>query len=101
MGQACAGCQKDLAGSVAYQMPGAHGQVLKCTRCAVTDRGMLRRSAVASLLMTSALIALNQGDTVLAGTFSWSSNWYKIPLTYALPFCVATYGALSNGRRPV
>ena len=25
--------------------------------------------------------------------------WWKIPLTYCVPFCVATYGALANARR--
>ena len=59
---------------------------------------MVRSAMVASVVGT-ALIALNQGDQLLAGTFPWASSWYKVPLTYVVPFCVATYGALSNGYR--
>ncbi|MEE2948676.1 MAG: nitrate/nitrite transporter NrtS [Chloroflexota bacterium] len=44
------------------------------------------------------LTLLNQGDTVFATTWDKSLCW-KIPLTYCVPFLVATYGALSNGRQ--
>jgi len=40
---------------------------------------------------------LNQGDILFAGNWQDPLYW-KIPLTYSVPFCVATYGALSNGR---
>jgi hypothetical protein len=58
----------------------------------------MRSSAVAAVVGT-VLVALNQGDQLLGGTFPWSSSWYEILLTYAVPFFVATYGALSNGYR--
>lgn len=45
----------------------------------------------------TALTALNQGDAILLGQFSGALAW-KIPLTYCVPFLVATYGALSNSR---
>jgi hypothetical protein len=58
---------------------------------------MLRRSLIASVLVGTALAALNQGDTILTGELSGALAW-KIPLTYCVPFIVATYGALSNSR---
>lgn len=58
---------------------------------------MLRRSLIASVVVGTALTALNQGDTILAGQLTNALAW-KIPLTYCVPFLVATYGALSNSR---
>ncbi|MEM7749116.1 MAG: nitrate/nitrite transporter NrtS [Pseudomonadota bacterium] len=33
---------------------------------------------------------INQGDALMAGA---DVVWWKITLTYCVPFCVATYGA--------
>ena len=35
---------------------------------------------------------INQGDTLLG---AGSINWLKIALTYIVPYCVSTYGAVS------
>jgi hypothetical protein len=43
------------------------------------------------------LVAINQGDLLLAGRWSPALAW-KIPLTYLVPFVVATWGALLNSR---
>jgi len=51
-----------------------------------------------ALVVGSILTLLNQGDILFAGNWVGAMYW-KIPLTYCVPFCVATYGALSNGRR--
>jgi hypothetical protein len=59
---------------------------------------MLRRSALTSLVVGTLLIAINQGPLLLAGTPPASLAW-QLPLTYAVPFSVATWGALSNARR--
>ena len=58
---------------------------------------MLRRSLIASAVVGTALTGLNQGDAILMGHWSSGLAW-KIPLTYCVPFLVATYGALSNSR---
>lgn len=74
------------------------GVMLKCSRCAVRHRPMVRRSLIVALVVGSILTLLNQGDILFAG--SWNSALYwKIPLTFCIPFCVATYGALSSARR--
>jgi hypothetical protein len=59
---------------------------------------MLRRSLLTALVVGTILTLLNQGDKVLTG--SWTSGLYwKVPLTYCVPFRVATWGGLSNSRR--
>jgi hypothetical protein len=59
---------------------------------------MLRRSLLTALVVGTVLVAINQGNVLIDGEFPASLYW-KIPLTYAVPFCVATWGALINSRR--
>ncbi len=40
------------------------------------------------------LVAINQGDLLLAGTLSVEALW-KILLTYCVPYCVSTYASVS------
>lgn len=72
-----------------------------CLRCALFDRGLVRRSARVSAVVGTLLIAVNQGDQILSGSFPLATAWWKLPLTYLVPYLVATYGAISNGYRPV
>jgi hypothetical protein len=44
------------------------------------------------------LVVINQGMVLLKGPLPMALLW-EIPLTYTVPFCVATWGALSNNRR--
>jgi hypothetical protein len=59
---------------------------------------MLRTSALTSVVVGTALVVLNQGDVILSGMFPSQLLW-KIPLTYVVPFLVASWGALVNSRR--
>ncbi|PKB68848.1 MAG: hypothetical protein BZY81_00505 [SAR202 cluster bacterium Io17-Chloro-G4] len=74
------------------------GQIIKCILCAVRHSPMLRRSLTVAVVVGSIITLLNQGDVLLAGNWKGALYW-KIPLTYCVPFCVATYGALSTSRR--
>jgi len=56
---------------------------------------MLNRSLMAAGLVGTILILLNQGDFIVSGNFYRALIW-KIPLTYIVPFCVATWGAVTN-----
>ena len=40
------------------------------------------------------LVAINQGDLLLAGTVSVEALW-KISLTYCVPYCVSTHASVS------
>ena len=74
------------------------GQIIKCMSCALRHSTMLKRSLTVAVVVGSILTLLNQGDVLFAGNWKTAMYW-KIPLTYCVPFCVATYGALSNNRR--
>ena len=74
------------------------GQISKCVLCALRHWAMLRRSLTVAVVVGTILTFLNQGDIIFAGDWKAALYW-KIPLTYCVPFCVATYGALSNSRR--
>lgn len=54
--------------------------------------GCPKRSFIVALVVGSLLNLLNQGDFLLAGE---PLNWWKIILTYAVPYLVATYGAVT------
>jgi hypothetical protein len=50
-----------------------------------------------ALVVGTLLTAINQGDVLLAGRWLPALFW-KLPLTYAVPFVVATLGALGTGK---
>jgi hypothetical protein len=58
---------------------------------------MLRRSFATALVVGTLLVAINQGDLLAHGQWLPALLW-KIPLTYVVPFAVATWGALANSR---
>lgn len=74
------------------------GEVVKCLKCAVRHPPMLKTSFKTALVVGTLLVALNQGDILLSGNFPPRLFW-KIPLTYVVPFCVASWGALVNAKR--
>ena len=76
----------------------AGGSVMKCARCAYRHWPMLRRSILTAVVVGTIITALNQGNVIVAGNWVNELFW-KIPLSYMVPFSVATYIALSNARR--
>ena len=61
---------------------------------------MLRRSGLIALTVGTVLTAINQGDVLLAGHWPPPALFGKLPMTYAVPFIVATLGALGTGKVP-
>jgi hypothetical protein len=59
-------------------------------RCSVHE-GVLRRSLLVALVVGT-INLINQGDALLGAQ---SLNLTKLLLTYLVPYCVATYGAVS------
>jgi hypothetical protein len=57
-----------------------------------TARGVVRRSAVLAVVVGTILNLIAQGDVLLEGG---TINWWKVGLTYCVPYCVATYGAVA------
>jgi hypothetical protein len=89
----CARCGRPVARGAAFTLGTEH----RCLGCSLRYGPMLRRSTLTSLVVGTLLIAINQGGVLLSGSWPASLAW-QIPLTYLVPFCVATWGALSNTR---
>ena len=60
-------------------------------RCCVSD-GVPRRSLIVALIVGAILNLINQGDALFT---DGQLNWTKLILTFAVPYCIATYGAVS------
>ena len=54
---------------------------------------MLRNSIVTALVVGTILTTINQGNILLDGNFPPPLYW-KVPLTYSVPFFVSTWAAL-------
>jgi hypothetical protein len=89
-GATCSNCRKRTASFVLAGLP-------RCLWCFLRFRPMLRRSFLTAVVVGTILTAINQGTVLADGTFPTELSW-KIPLTYWVPFCVATWGALINSR---
>jgi len=61
-----------------------------CGYC--VSEGVPQRSFVVALIVGTILNLINQGDALLSGAHL---DLTKIVLTFAVPYCVATYGAVS------
>lgn len=57
-------------------------------------RDIVMRGLKVAAIIGSILVAINQGDLLLTGKLDASAAW-KIPLTYLVPYCVATYGGVA------
>ncbi len=98
----CNRCNKALSPGWTFLFaPGgsdAQSERAKCLPCALLHRPMLKRSLIAALVVGTVLTALNQGDAIIQGQWANALYW-KIPLTYCVPFIVASYGALANSKK--
>ena len=66
-------------------------RLLTICRWCVSD-GVPRRSFIVALIVGAILNLINQGDALFG---SGQLNFIKLILTFAVPYCVATYGAVS------
>ena len=93
----CARCGQVFSRRAAYQFQTPGGFSRKCLPCALRHAPMLRRSGVIALIVGTVLTAINQGDVLLVGHWPPALVW-KLLMTYAVPFIVATLGALGTGK---
>ncbi len=56
------------------------------------SEGIPKRSLLVALFVGTVLNLINQGDALFRGGHV---DLLKVALTYAVPYCVATYGAVS------
>lgn len=73
------------------------GPTLRCLRHTLGYPPLLRRSFITALVVGTILTAINQSGHLLRGEVSGSLVG-RIALTYCVPFCVATWGAMVNSR---
>ena len=92
----CGRCEKTIKGS-SYMVNNKGQSVDRHLWCLLRYSPMLKRSFFASSVVGTVLILLNQGDFIFAGNFYKGLIW-KVPLTYLVPFCVATWGAVTNAK---
>lgn len=90
----CAICSRPLRPG--YRVRGSRP---RCIRHALLHPALLRRSLITALVVGTILAAINQGDRILAGDVT-AVMLLKIGLTYCVPFCVSSYGALGASRVP-
>lgn len=60
-------------------------------QCACSN-GVPRRSLYVALVVGTILNLINQGDAFWGAA---SVNWFKIALTYCVPYAVCSFGAVS------
>jgi hypothetical protein len=89
----CARCARDLGEGHGFVLAGER----RCMRCTLMRSALLKRSLLTALVVGTILTAINQGGRILGGSLASDLAW-RVPLTYMLPFCVATWGALVNSR---
>jgi Mg/Co/Ni transporter MgtE len=58
-----------------------------------TRRDIVIRGLKVGAIVGTILVAINQGDVILAGQLDAPAAW-KISLTYLVPYCVSTYGGV-------
>ena len=57
--------------------------------------GTPQKAVMTALVVGTILAIINHGDSILKGE---SNNYFKILLTYCVPYCVTTWGAI-HGKR--
>ena len=57
--------------------------------------GTPKKAVLAALVVGTILTAINHGDVLLSGA---TPPMWKILLTYCVPYCVATWGAITGKR---
>jgi len=66
---------------------------------AAVERGTVATSAKVALLVGSILGLINYGDRILLYGDMRPLDWFKLTVTYCVPYCVATYGAARYATR--
>jgi hypothetical protein len=93
----CERCRRSVASLYAMRLSGA-SRAAVCLRCALRHPPLVRRAALTALVVGSILTAINQLDVLVGGGLT-PRTALKVALTYLVPYCVTTWGAIGNARR--
>ncbi len=77
------------------------GGDVRCARHVLTHPSVWKRALLTALIVGTILTAINQGNLIVRHGFT-NEIAIKMALTYCVPFCVSTSGALGAAliRRP-
>jgi hypothetical protein len=74
------------------------GGAVTCLRHAIGHPPLVKRALLTALVIGTVLTAINQLDVILSGGLN-ARVVLKLGLTYLVPYCVTSWGALGNARR--
>ena len=66
---------------------------------AALERGTVATSAKVAFFVGSILALINYGDSIFFYGDMRALDWFKLAVTYCVPYCVATYGAARYATR--
>ena len=66
---------------------------------AALERSTVATAAKVALIVGSILAMINYGDRILLYGDMRALDWFKLAVTYCVPYCVATYGAARYATR--
>jgi hypothetical protein len=88
----CGACGRSI--TAGYQLRGGD---IRCWRHALSHPAIWRRSVLTAAIVGTILTTINQGNQILEHGFT-PEILTKMALTYCVPFCVSTSGALGAAR---
>ena len=81
-----------------FRMSDRNGKTkLLCVICVFKHKPLLIKSLLTAIVVGTILVLINAGNKIFTNQFP-SDLYWKIPLTYCVPFLVATWGALINSK---
>ncbi|RDD41268.1 hypothetical protein TrispH2_006948 [Trichoplax sp. H2] len=91
----CGHCESS---KLIFRMTASHGRSkFLCGCCVFKHKPLLLKSFLTAIVVGTILVSINAGNKIFIGQFPNDLYW-KIPLTYCVPFLVATWGALINSK---
>ena len=94
-----ADCPSEHAPRYRFQFESRGDDSHYCLRHAIGFQPLVRTALMTAAVVGIILVAINQGNILLGGHFPDALFW-KIPLTFSVPYCVATFSALRMARVP-
>ena len=66
---------------------------------AATEKSTVATSTKIALFVGTILAAINYGDRIFVHGDMRALDWFKLAITYCVPYCVATYSAARYAMR--
>src|SRR5690242_19977119 len=80
-----------------FQFGAQDGAPVRCVWHGIVYPRLFITAVATAAVVGTILTSINQGNVILSGRFPHELFW-KIPLTYSVPYCVSTFSALRISR---